>query len=207
MNEEEARAYIAAGDVPRETLDRLDAFVALLADENERQNLIAASTLPLIWSRHIVDSAQLIQLAPSEGAWLDLGSGPGFPGLIVAALTNRPTILVEERARRVAFLHAAAAVLDVKVDIRQQRVERASDLPPIAVISARAFAPLPRLFAVAAPLANKDTVWVLPKGRSAAAELEEAAATWQGDFRIEPSVTDPEAAIIVARAVRAKGDR
>jgi 16S rRNA (guanine527-N7)-methyltransferase len=201
MTEDEARAWIAAHDVPRETLAAIERFIALLIDENRRQNLISASTIPSLWARHIVDSAQLLDHAPADGAWLDLGAGAGFPGLIVATLGARPVDLVESRAKRVQFLEAAAATLATPgVAVLAGRAETIP-AKPYRVISARAFAPLERLFAIGQRFADKDTVWLLPKGRNAAAELAEARKTWQGDFALVPSVTDAESAILIARGV------
>jgi 16S rRNA (guanine527-N7)-methyltransferase len=182
-------------------LAAIDRFIALLVDENSRQNLISASTIPSLWVRHIVDSAQLLDHAPADGAWLDLGAGAGFPGLIVATMGARPVDLVESRAKRVQFLEAAAATLATPgVAVLAGRAETIP-AKPYRVISARAFAPLERLFAIGQRFADKDTVWLLPKGRNAAAELAEARKTWQGDFALVPSVTDAESAILIARGV------
>jgi 16S rRNA (guanine527-N7)-methyltransferase len=202
MTENEARAWIAARNVPRETLDALDRFVTFLLREAALQNLIAASTLESVWVRHIVDSAQLLDHAGDWSAWLDLGSGAGFPGLVVGLLGKGKVTLVESRAKRVAFLRAAAEVMGIgdRIDVVASRVET---MPPrrFDVISARAFAPLPKLLTLAAPFADKSTRWVLPKGRSAPEELEAARASWQGSFELVPSLTDSEAAIIVAEGV------
>ena len=202
MDEAQARSWVERTcDVSRGTMERLDAFVALLREESERHNLVSRATLGQIWSRHIADSAQLLRLAPSSGAsWVDLGTGAGFPGLIVAAFHRGPVTLVEERRLRVDFLRRATEVLGIKPEILAMRVER---LParPFDVISARAFAPLPKLLALATGLSTAKTVWLLPKGRNAASELEALDPSWQGDFRLEPSLTDPEAAIVVAQRV------
>lgn len=202
MTEEEARQWLTERNVPRETLESLDSFVALLKRQAANQNLVAASTLPAIWTRHIVDSAQLLDLAPATGTWLDLGSGAGFPGLIVAAIARRRVTLAESRAKRVAFLQAAAATLGIEplVALIAGRVETMT-AESYDVISARAFAPLPRLLALAHPFSTPNTIWLLPKGHGAARELAEVAGSWQGDFRMVPSVTDPESAIIVARQI------
>ncbi len=205
MDEQAARDWLAQHcDVSRETLARLDRFVHFLADENKQQNLVAETSLGSVWARHIVDSAQLFRLGKGPSRWLDLGSGAGFPGLVIAALGASVT-LVEERRLRVDFLARAAALLDVsdRVEIVRGRVET-FETAPFATISARAFAPLDRLFGVAAHLAAPETRWVLPKGRNAKSELEAAQASWQGEFRLEPSVTDPEAMIVVAERVRRK---
>jgi 16S rRNA (guanine527-N7)-methyltransferase len=202
MTEEEARAWLEGRDVPRGTLDRLTAFAQLVREEGASQNLISASTMDHMWARHIVDSAQLLDHA-GEGDWLDLGSGAGFPGLIIALIGQRPVTLVESRTKRIQFLTHAAEVIGVSglVEIFGGRAEM---LPgqSFGVITARAFAPLPRLLDIAHRLSVPETSWVLPKGRSAARELEEVAGSWQGSFRIVPSVTDSEAAIIVASHIR-----
>jgi 16S rRNA (guanine527-N7)-methyltransferase len=201
-DEAEARAWVEHRfDVPRETMDRLDAFAALLREENERQNLASKASLEHVWLRHIADSAQLLAFAPADARWVDLGSGAGFPGLVVAALHNGPVTLVEERRLRVDFLRRAAELLDVQVEILATKIERVPPRP-FDAISARAFAPLPRLLALATGFSTTNSVWILPKGRNAASELAAVAPSWQGDFRLEPSETDPEAHIIVASGVR-----
>lgn len=206
--EAEARARVEREwNVPRETMERLDAFVALLRDENERQNLVSASTNDRIWERHILDSAQLLRFDPDPGtSWLDLGTGAGFPGLVVAALRRGPTILVEERRLRVEFLERAMELLGLegRCELIFSQVER---LEPraVSVISARAFAPLAKLFGLAHRFSTETTRWVLPKGRNAQSELAAAESSWQGEFRLEPSLTDPDARIIVAERVRRRG--
>ena len=206
MDEAAARAWVEREyDVPRETMARLGAFAALLREENARQNLVSRASLDQLWSRHIADSAQLLRFAPSPAAsWIDLGTGAGFPGLIVALLHRGPVTLVEERRLRADFLARAADSLGLRVEILASKVER---LPPrpFDVISARAFAPLARLLDLGTALSTTKTVWLLPKGRNAQSELEALDSSWQGDFRLEPSVTDPEARIIVAEGVRRAG--
>jgi 16S rRNA (guanine527-N7)-methyltransferase len=203
MDESEAKARL---DVPRETIERLEAFVDLLRSENERQNLVSKGSLDWVWGRHILDSAQLAKLAPAGArSWLDLGTGAGFPGLLIPLFHPADAVLVESRRLRVEFLRAAASLLQVddRVEILCSRVEtvpaRAFD-----VVSARAFAPLPRLFSLAERFSTPGTTWILPKGRNAKSELEAAQSSWQGDFRLEPSVTDDEAQIVVASRVRRK---
>ena len=206
MDEAAARAWVEREyDVPRETMARLDAFAALLREENARQNLVSRASLDQLWSRHIADSAQLLRFAPSPAAsWIDLGTGAGFPGLIVALLHQGPVTLVEERRLRADFLARAADSLGLRVEILASKVER---LPPrpFDVVSARAFAPLGRLLELGTALSTTKTVWLLPKGRNAQSELEALDSSWQGDFRLEPSVTDADARIIVATGVRRTG--
>lgn len=184
----------------------LEGFADLLQKECSLQNLVSKSTLDLLWLRHIADSAQLVDHAPPEGAWLDLGSGAGFPGLVVAAMADRPVTLVEERRLRADFLRRAVSAMGLNAQVIESKLERVPPRP-FAVISARAFAPLAKLLELGTAFSTTKTVWLLPKGKNAARELEALDPSWQGDFRLEPSLTDPEASIIVAEGVRrrAKG--
>jgi len=203
MDETEARAWIERRfNVPRETMERLDAFAALLREESERQNLVSKASLDQLWLRHFADSAQLLAFAPSAGAsWVDLGAGAGFPGLVVAMLRQGPVTLVEERRLRAEFLHRAAGTLSVQVEIIASKVERIAGRS-FDVISARAFAPLAKLLDLGTGLSTTKTIWVLPKGRNAETELAALDASWQGEFRIEASVTDPDAGIVIAQGVQ-----
>ena len=202
--EEQARAYVA-GLTDAAGMVRLEAIAALVLEENQRQNLIAKATEPHLWQRHIADSAQLIEnvsretLGPNaQGPWLDLGSGPGFPGLVIAALCpNMPVVLVESRARRAEFLVRCIAALNLlKCRVEGQRLERITPFPARA-ISARAFAPLPKLLDLSAPFSTRQTAYVLPKGRSAAQELETLKPSIRAMFHVKHSLTDPDAGIIV----------
>lgn len=207
MTEEEARAWVDS-HVPRETTAQLEALVGLILEEMPRQNLIAASTADHIWARHIADSAQLAPIAPlGAGRWIDLGSGAGFPGLVVALMMpGLRMTLVESRRKRIDFLRFLAESLGIadRVTVAGQRLEMLESSPQ-DVISARAFAPLDRLLPLAHRFSHPETVWLLPKGRSAASELEAVTGTWQGMFRIVPSLTDPDAAIITASRVQPAG--
>jgi len=200
MTEDEARDWICTRyDVSRET--RLVAFVDLLRDEAAKQNLIAPSTLDQIWSRHIVDSAQLLEHAPADGLWLDIGSGAGLPGLVVALLRDAPVELVEPRKLRTDFLSRAASELGLdNVVVHTAKIERTGGAA--AVISARAVAQLSDLFRIAAHRSTSSTVWVLPKGRNAQSEVAEARRKWHGSFHVEPSITASDSLIVVAKGVR-----
>jgi 16S rRNA (guanine527-N7)-methyltransferase len=203
MDEEEARRRL---DVPRETIGRLEAFVQLLREENARQNLVSRASLDRVWERHILDSAQLVRFAPPNAAtWLDLGTGAGFPGLLVPLFHSATAVLVESRRLRADFLRTAASLLGIaeRTEIVCSRLEAVPERP-FDVITARAFAPLPKLLALAERFSTSGTVWILPKGRNAKSELEAARSSWQGDFRLEPSLTDAEAQIVVATRVRRK---
>lgn len=204
VTEDEARAYVA-GLTDAAGMARLETFATLVLEENQQQNLIAKATEPHLWQRHIADSAQLTQNVSREtfganasGPWLDLGSGPGFPGLVIAALhPNMPVVLVESRGRRVEFLQRAIAALDLqKCRVEGQRLERVTPFPARA-ISARAFAPLGKLLELSAPFSTKATAYVLPKGRSAAQELESLKPSIRTMFHVKHSLTDPDAGIIV----------
>lgn len=192
-------------DVPRETIERLDAFAALLRDENGRQNLVSKGSLEALWDRHILNSAQIARFAPKDARrWLDLGTGAGFPGLLIPLFHSASVVLVESRRLRAEFLRTAASILEVtdRVEILNAKLESVP-ARPFDVISARAFAPLPKLLALAERFSTPGTVWILPKGRNAKSELDAARSSWQGDFRLEPSLTDADAGIIVATRVRA----
>lgn len=208
MTEDEAKAWIQGElDVPRETIERLDRFADSLRSENERQNLVSRGTLGHIWERHFLDSAQLLRFVPfPEASWLDLGTGAGFPGLVVAALHRGPVTMVESRRLRVDFLKRAAEVLGIadRTTILLDRVERVPT-QHFEVISARAFAPMRELVELAHRFSTEKTRWILPKGRSAKSELEAAESSWQGSFRLEPSLTDPESGIIIADGVKPLG--
>lgn len=210
MTEEEARAWLEAQfDVPRETWERLERYVAILLSAMDEQNLIAESTRPHVWARHIVDSAQLMlhAKAAGEGEWLDLGSGAGLPGIVLACLSDRPLRMVESRRKRIDFLNDVIADLGLKnASVFGGRVEM-MPTTAAAVISARAYAPLPKLLSSALHLSDKNSLWVLPKGRNAQNELEATRPAWQGVFHVEPSVTDADSAIIVARSVQPAGKR
>lgn len=210
MTEDEARAWLQAQfDVSRETWDQLERYVAILLSAMDEQNLIAESTRPHIWARHIVDSAQLLTHAGNDDGrdWIDLGSGAGLPGIVIACLVDRPLMMVESRRKRIDFLNDVIADLGLpNARVFGGRVET---VPPTkaAIISARAYAPLPKLLDSALHLSDKKTVWVLPKGRNAQNELEAVRPTWQGVFHVEPSVTDADSAIIVARSVTPAGNK
>ena len=197
----------AAGrNVSRETLELLKNYVALLLEENDRQNLISRSTVEEVWHRHIADGAQLVRFAPRpDSSWLDIGSGAGLPGMVIAIMTEGPVTLVEPRRLRADFLQRTAHSLGLsdRVAVRPSKAERITGT--FDVITARAVASLDVLLSISRHLSTDKTLWLFPKGKSAQLELEAARQAWQGSFRLEPSVTSQEAAILVASAVRRKG--
>lgn len=216
MTEEQAQEWLQArGWWDGAAGDRLRQLAALVLDEADRQNLISAASREQIWARHIVDSAQLWPLAqgwtddPNSGQWVDLGTGAGFPGLVIACLRDAPISLVEMRPLRVAFLERAVEALGLThAAVVGCKVEALALAAPARFISARAYAPLERLLQTAQHLADPNTVWLLPKGRNAEKELAIARRQWQAVFHVEHSLTDADSRIIVARdvapAVRSK---
>jgi 16S rRNA (guanine527-N7)-methyltransferase len=198
--------------VSRETIDKLSTYEALLRQWQKTINLVAPSTLDTIWSRHFADSAQLLALAPPDARrWLDLGSGAGFPGLVLAVmLADRPdakVTLIESDTRKAAFLGEVARRTGAPVDIRPERIEKVatqSKLGPVDVITARALAPLPRLLELAAPAFSDHTVGLFLKGREAETEVDAARERWTFAGELQPSVTDVSGRIVVVRALEAK---
>lgn len=199
-DEAEARVWIE-GQVDALALSRLERLVVLLAAENARQNLVSSASLGEVWRRHLADSAQLLALVSREtvgdGLWLDLGTGAGFPGLVIAIMQpERPVWMVESRRRRVEWLESVCADLGLgAARVIGQTLEAVAPTPA-SVISARAFAPLDRLVALSARFSTSDTLWLLPKGRQAGDEVATLTG-WRHGFRVEPSLTDPESGIIV----------
>ena len=198
--EAEARAWLERlPEWNAEAAERLERLVALLIEESGRQNLVSATSLGSVWQRHIADSAQLLAYVPRETSspWLDLGTGAGFPGLVIAALRPECEVLmVESRNRRAEWLERARIALGLE---RAKIVSTRLELVPtrkVCVISARAFAALPRLLELSARFSTADTLWLLPKGRSAPQELQELSG-WNHLFHVEHSLTEPEAGIIV----------
>jgi 16S rRNA (guanine527-N7)-methyltransferase len=196
-------ARVADRDVSRETFEKIEVYVALLREEAARQNLISASTLDHAWERHILDSAQLVRFEPRAGAsWADIGSGAGLPGIVVACLVEGPVTLIEPRRLRAEFLHKVVEALRIDATIFAGKVERAEG--EYEVITARAVARLGETLRISQHLSTIKTVWALPRGRSADAELVEARRAWQGVFHVEQSVTDADSGIVVATGVRAR---
>jgi 16S rRNA (guanine527-N7)-methyltransferase len=196
-------AEVARRNVSRETFDKLEAYAALLREESRRQNLVSASTIDGLWDRHLLDSAQLVRFEPHAGAsWADIGSGAGLPGIVIACLVEGPVALIEPRRLRADFLHRVCESLRINAVVIASRAERAEG--KYNVITARAVTNLAQLLKISAHLSTRKSLWVLPKGRSAAAELAEAQRTWQGAFHVEQSVTDADSHIVVATGVRAR---
>jgi 16S rRNA (guanine527-N7)-methyltransferase len=202
--------------ISRETLELLKVYEETLRCWQKTINLVAPSTLDHIWERHFADSAQLLRLAPPEvKSWVDLGSGAGFPGMVIAILLaeNRPSgappvvRLIESDARKAAFLGEIARRTAVAVDIVHGRIELSStqaNFEPVEVVTARALAPLARLFALSCRFFGSDTLGLFPKGREVEREIETARKDWNFDVRLEQSLTDTEGRIAVVEHLAAK---
>jgi 16S rRNA (guanine527-N7)-methyltransferase len=209
IDDEDAARQFCAARADADGIARLERFAALLAEENERQNLVSSASLAMIWQRHFADSLQLLDHVPrgtealskaDTGPWLDLGSGAGIPGLVVAcARPETAIVLVESRKRRVDWLNRAATALGLGAcRVAGLRLESVESFPA-AVITARAFAPLGKLLDLSARFSTRDTVWLLPKGRSAAQELAEQPPGVRQVFHVEQSCTDSEGGILIGQ--------
>ncbi|MDQ0346865.1 16S rRNA (guanine(527)-N(7))-methyltransferase RsmG [Ancylobacter vacuolatus] len=191
--------------VSRETEQRLDIIVALLEKWQRTINLVAAASLPHVWTRHVADSLQLVPLAGEARRWVDLGSGGGFPGLVVAAvLAERPdadVTLVESDSRKAAFLREAARLAELPVTVLPARIEQVAAVlaPGVEVVSARALAPLPRLLELTAPFLAQGATGLFLKGQDVDNELTQAAKSWRIEAEIRASLTDGGGHVLIVR--------
>ncbi len=194
--------------VSRETAARLDQFVEVLLRWQQRTNLIAPSTIPTLWTRHIADSLQLLDLAPNARAWVDLGSGAGFPGLVLAcALAGIPGAqvhLIESNTKKASFLREAARLIGAPAHIHAVRIEDFVQKPNAVpeVVTARALAPLKALFELAYPLLAKGALGLFSKGQDVEIELEQATRYWKFEASLTPSKTSPLGRIVVVRRLK-----
>jgi 16S rRNA (guanine527-N7)-methyltransferase len=206
LAQDRARAVALNPDfVSRETWARLDRLVRLLLDRQQTMNLVAASTVPRLWTRHVADSLQLLALAPAARTWVDLGSGAGFPGLVIASAladtAGTAVHLVESTRKKAAFLADAAAALELPVVVHAERIEdfAAANQVSFDVVTARAVAPLNRLLGYAIPLLKKGAIGLFHKGQDVAAELTEASKYWTIEAELIQSKTDPHGRIVLVR--------
>jgi 16S rRNA (guanine527-N7)-methyltransferase len=203
-----AAAGLAGVSVSRETAARLALYVALLRKWNPVKNLVAASTLHDIWTRHIADSLQLLRHAPEARIWVDLGSGGGLPALVIAALMaevpGASVHCIESKLGKAAFLREAARQMHVPVTVHAERIETVLAAWPAAeradVVTARALATLSKLLVLATPLLKTGAVGLFPKGQDVGSELTEAAKYWKLDYIAVPSVTDKSGHIVTIRS-------
>ena len=189
-------------DVSRETRERLEIYESLLRQRRRRTNLVSAASLPALWTRHFLDSAQLAPLLADdpEGHTVDVGSGAGFPGMVLAILDgSRRFSLVEANGKRCAFMREVAAATGTRVSVIEGRLEAPdvqAALPPAGTIVARACAPLVDLLGLVFPVLDSHTYCIFPKGRRYRSELDEARRRWDFGADIIPSQTAAEARIL-----------
>ncbi|MBS7696935.1 MULTISPECIES: 16S rRNA (guanine(527)-N(7))-methyltransferase RsmG [unclassified Chelatococcus] len=192
--------------VSRETEAKLRAYVNELRRWQSIKNLVGPGTLDDIWGRHIADSAQLLRLRPAARRWLDLGSGAGLPGLVIAILLSESeeaeVHLVESNSRKCAFLRAAIRATGAPAHVHEGRIENVANqfAGQVEVVTARALAPVVRLMPMVKDLLRTGAVGIFPKGQDLDAELTEAAKSWRITADIAPSLTDPEARILIVSA-------
>lgn len=198
-------------NVSRETMADLKAFVALTEKWTPRINLIAKGTVSQIWDRHIVDSAQLYRLAPdSFDQWADLGSGGGFPGIVMAIIAkekqpNAEFVLIESDQRKSTFLRTAARELGLNVTVISDRIENVPSVDA-DVVSARALTALSGLFLYVSNHLKPDGICLLHKGKHATQEIADARKNWAFDLEAQPSITDPEARLLAVQRITARGN-
>jgi 16S rRNA (guanine527-N7)-methyltransferase len=197
---------LALTPVSRETVALLDRFVELLLATQSHTNLIGPATVGELWTRHIADSLQLIDLAPDARTWVDIGSGGGFPGVVVAcALAAHPGAvihLVESQGKKATFLRQVVDALQLTAIVSHRRVEEGALDVKADVVTARAVAPLHRLLGYVAPFVKSGAKALLPKGQDVEAELTEAAKYWTIDAELAPSRTNPASRILIVQALR-----
>lgn len=197
-------------DVSRETIQNLEHFAALVTKWTPKINLIAKGSVPDIWDRHIIDSVQLYRFAPKVyEKWADLGSGGGFPGIILAILAkekqpNAHFTLIESDQRKSTFLRTAARELRLSITVIPERIEQTAPLGA-DVVSARALAPLPSLLPLVGRHMRDGGICLLHKGKQAAQEVADAKNDWSFDLEDHASMTDPEARLLVIQRISARG--
>ncbi|MEX3316176.1 16S rRNA (guanine(527)-N(7))-methyltransferase RsmG [Sulfitobacter sp. PS-8MA] len=191
-------------NVSRETQDRLEGYAALIRKWNPKINLVSKSSIETLWERHILDSVQVFQLSDAKGHWLDIGSGGGFPGMVVAILNMEErsfrVSLVESDQRKCAFLRTVARELDIEAEVFNERIEQLE--PQNAdVLSARALSSLTQLMEFSVRHLNPTGLALFPKGGSWRAEEEEARKNWDFALQAVPSKTNPEAAVLMIKDI------
>lgn len=209
-NQDRERAFRLT-PVSRETGQRLDALVAELRRWQKAKNLVSGATLDEVWTRHVADSLQLFDHAPQARRWLDLGSGGGFPGLVLGirlAELGGHIDLVESNARKCAFLRHAARLTGAPVTVHNARIEDVVDsfAGKVEAVTARALAPLPLLLDWCKELLRTGATGVFPKGQHLETELTAAAKYWKIQATTFPSVTDSAAAILVISGAEKRAD-
>jgi 16S rRNA (guanine527-N7)-methyltransferase len=204
--------FAAHFNVSRETIEKLEIYEALLRQWQKGTNLVSPKTLDTIWHRHFADSAQLMPLAPDSATWLDLGSGAGFPGMVIAICSaNREDSLVhivESNARKCAFCQEVVRETGCSVEIHCDRIESLGAMDRfdgVDIVTARALSPLNELLTLAAPFFSDESRGLFLKGRQAENERVGAEKNWNFVAQMYPSITDSEASIVQVTDLQRKG--
>lgn len=201
--------------VSRESVEKFNHYEAVLKKWQRVQNLVASKTLDSVWLRHFADSAQILSLAPKARHWVDLGSGAGFPGLVIAILLDQAgedycVHLIESNGRKTSFLQTVSRELGLKTQVHNGRIENVLEgwLAPVDAFSARALSNFDKLCEMVYPFLGKDSeqnaVAVFHKGRDFDTELTEASVRWTPDLVQKASMTDPEASLVLLRGLSLK---
>ena len=207
MSEDRAKA-LKLTPVSDDALARLDKYAALLTEWQSRINLVAPSTLPQLWTRHIADSLQLLRQAPDAKIWVDLGSGAGFPGIPIACAlahtTGAQVHLVESNGKKAAFLREAVRITGTPALVHAERIENYGEsfTGKTDVVTARALAPLDLLLDQAFPFIERGAIGLFLKGQDIGAELTDSSKRWSVDATKAKSVTDPDGCILVVRSLK-----
>jgi len=204
MEQTERDLFIQHFPVPHGTIAKLDAYAVLLAEWNQNLNLVAESTLPHIWRRHFLDSAQLFNhISKDCRSLIDVGSGAGFPGLVLSIMGVKNVHLVESVGKKARFLQAVIDALKLDALVCNNRVENLKDLKA-DVITARAVAPLVDLLPFLRPVLKSDTVCLFLKGRNCESELTESKKSWTFEHTVSPSISDDSGSVLIVRHIKNK---
>lgn len=203
----EKEQFIKLTQAPREAVEKLDLYAELLGEWNQKFNLVAPSTIPHTWSRHFLDSAQLSPMIPKDaGILADLGSGAGFPGLVLSIVGIGHIHLIESTGKKADFLRTVIEKLNLNAVVHQCRVEDLENFKA-DIITARALAPLKDLLFLASPLAKKNTICLFLKGQKADVELTEAKKYWMFDCVKTQSLSDASGSVLAIRNLKYNAKR
>jgi len=199
--------FLSATNVSRETLAKLDRYAEMLVEWNQRFNLVASSTIPHLWERHFLDSWQLLGHIPIPAPIIaDIGSGAGFPGLILAIMGAGDIHLIESTGKKANFLRAVASELGLTASIHQKRVEDIEGLQA-DIVTALAVAALPDLFPLATRLSKRGAQFLFLKGKNVGDEIEAARKNWSFTFDKHPSISDDSGVVLTIRDLKNNGSR
>lgn len=204
MKRSDRDQFLQHFSVSRETLQRLDRYAELLKEWNKKFNLVAESTIPELWTRHFLDSAQIMHFIPDGAKTLaDMGSGAGFPGVVLSILGLPEVHLVESIGKKADFLRTVSRETHLNIHVHQCRIESLHNFK-VDVVTARALKPLPELMGLAKPLMKKASYCIFLKGQNVQDELTESAQSWTFDYATSPSISDPSGSVLIIRSLQPK---